>query len=136
MAALFRSVKGKGAKTGAAGSITVADCVYGYNTILGGFSVFPLSQVELSPPATCGCGADHRTRPFRGKVRALHQTAPTRRRSDTLDHVQTMPGQLRFVAERCSMFTDLIEMAYVEAGDGIRGESSPLVGRNKRNTSA
>ena len=68
----------------------------------------------------------------------MHQTAPARRRSDTLDYVQTMLGQLRLMAEaeHCGMLAYLIEMAYVEAGDVIRGESSPLVGRNKRNTSA
>ena len=30
----------------------------------------------------------------------MHQTAPARRRSDTLDYVQTMLGQLRLMAER------------------------------------
>jgi len=48
----------------------------------------------------------------------------TRRRTDTLDYLQSMLGQLRNMAEaeRCDMLTYLIEMAYVEASDIIRGE--------------
>jgi len=48
----------------------------------------------------------------------------TRRRTDTLDYLQSMLGQLRNMAEaeRCDMLTYLIEMAYVEVSDIIRGE--------------
>ncbi len=54
-----------------------------------------------------------------------------RRRTDTLDYLQSMLGQLRTMAEaeRCDMLAYLIEMAYLEAGDIIRGErpfSSPV----------
>ena len=47
-----------------------------------------------------------------------------RRRTETLDYMQSMLGQLRAMAEaeRCDMLTYLIEMAYIEAGDLIRGE--------------
>lgn len=47
-----------------------------------------------------------------------------RRRTDALDYMQSMLGQLRTMAEaeRCDMLAYLIEMAYVEASDIIRGE--------------
>lgn len=47
-----------------------------------------------------------------------------RRRTETLDYIQAMLGQLRTMAEseRCDMLTYLIEMAYVEVSDIIRGE--------------
>ena len=47
-----------------------------------------------------------------------------RRRTETLDFMQSMLGQLRTMAEaeRCDMLAYLIEMAYVEASDIIRGE--------------
>lgn len=47
-----------------------------------------------------------------------------RRRTDTLDYMQSMLGQLRTMAEaeRCDLLAYLIEMAYVEASDIIRGE--------------
>lgn len=66
----------------------------------------------------------------------MHQTAPARRRAETLDYVQSMLGQLRIMAEaeRCSMLAYLIEMAYVEAGDIIRGEIPSSFRRNHRNT--
>ena len=48
----------------------------------------------------------------------------SQRRTDTLDYIQAMLGQLRTMseAERCDMLAYLIEMAYVEASDIIRGE--------------
>lgn len=48
----------------------------------------------------------------------------SRRRTETLDYLQSMLGQLRAMAEaeRCDMLTYLIEMAYLEASDIIRGE--------------
>ena len=47
-----------------------------------------------------------------------------KRRTDSLDYIQAMLGQLRTMAEaeRCDMLAYLIEMAYVEASDIIRGE--------------
>jgi len=47
-----------------------------------------------------------------------------RRRTDVLDYMQAMLGQLRIMAqaERCDMLAYLIEMAYIEAGDIIRGD--------------
>ncbi|MBX3567218.1 MAG: hypothetical protein KF914_04125 [Rhizobiaceae bacterium] len=52
------------------------------------------------------------------------QTTYGRRRTETLDYLQSMLGQLRTMAqaERCDMLAYLIEMAYLEAGDIIRGE--------------
>ena len=52
------------------------------------------------------------------------------RRTETLDYLQTMLGQLRTMAqgERYDMLAYLIEMAYVEASDIIRGERPPRVG--------
>jgi len=54
------------------------------------------------------------------------------RRTNTLDYVQTMLGQLRTMAEaeRCDMLAYLIEMAYVEASDIIRGERPERVGKD------
>ena len=45
-----------------------------------------------------------------------------RRHAETLDYIQSMLGQLRTMAqaEHCDM-AYLIEMAYLEAGDIIRG---------------
>ena len=46
-----------------------------------------------------------------------------RRHPETLDYIQSMLGQLRTMAqaEHCDMLAYLIEMAYLEAGDIIRG---------------
>lgn len=46
-----------------------------------------------------------------------------RRRTESLDYIQSMLGQLRTMAqaERCDMLAYLIEMAYLETGDIIRG---------------
>lgn len=48
----------------------------------------------------------------------------SQRRTDALDYMQSMLGQLRTMAEaeRCDMLAYLIEMAYVEVGDILRGE--------------
>ncbi len=47
-----------------------------------------------------------------------------RRRTETLDYLQAMLGQLRTMAlaERCDMLAYMIEMAYLEASDIIRGQ--------------
>lgn len=62
----------------------------------------------------------------------------TRRRTDTLDYMQSMLGQLRTMAEaeRCDMLTYLIEMAYVEASDIIRGERPARVQQGDRKGAA
>ncbi|MGN6465532.1 MAG: hypothetical protein ACTHLP_08595 [Rhizobiaceae bacterium] len=46
------------------------------------------------------------------------------RRTETLDYMQSMLGQMRTMAEaeRCDMLAYLVEMAYVEVSDIIRGE--------------
>ncbi len=56
-----------------------------------------------------------------------------RRRTETLDYVQAMLGQLRTMAlsERCDMLAYLIEMAYLEASDIIRGERPHRVGEGR-----
>ncbi|MEO9338970.1 hypothetical protein ABFT80_16255 [Mesorhizobium sp. SB112] len=61
-----------------------------------------------------------------------------RRRTDTLDYMQSMLGQLRTMAEaeRCDMLAYLIEMAYVEASDIIRGDRPSRIQANKRNSAA
>ncbi|MBX3577888.1 MAG: hypothetical protein KF723_11810 [Rhizobiaceae bacterium] len=61
-----------------------------------------------------------------------------RRRTDTLDYMQSMLGQLRTMAEaeRCDMLAYLIEMSYVEVSDIIRGERPLRVGTQKRDTAA
>lgn len=58
----------------------------------------------------------------------------TRRRTETLDYLQSMLGQLRTMAEaeRCDMLTYLIEMAYVEVSDIIRGERPARVQQDRR----
>ena len=49
------------------------------------------------------------------------------RRTVTLDYMQSMLGQMRTMAEveRCDMLAYLIEMAYIEVSDVIRGERPP-----------
>lgn len=63
---------------------------------------------------------------------------PGRRRTDTLDYLQSMLGQLRTMAEaeRCDMLAYLIEMAYVEASDIMRGARPSRVSQDKRNGAA
>jgi hypothetical protein len=62
----------------------------------------------------------------------------TTRRTDSLDYIQSMLGQLRTMAEaeRCDMLAYLIEMAYVEASDIVRGERPLRTRQDKRNRSA
>ncbi|TKT76828.1 hypothetical protein [Aquamicrobium sp. LC103] len=61
-----------------------------------------------------------------------------RRRTDTLDYIQSMLGQLRTMAEaeRCDMLAYLIEMSYVEASDIIRGDRPSRVREDERNHAA
>ena len=63
---------------------------------------------------------------------------PLSHRTDTLDYLQSMLGQLRTMAEaeRLDMLAYLIEMAYIEAGDIIRGDRPSRFGERRRNRSA
>jgi hypothetical protein len=47
-----------------------------------------------------------------------------KKRTDTLDNLQQMLGELRIMAEaeRYDMLAYLLEMAYIEASDIIRGQ--------------
>ena len=62
----------------------------------------------------------------------------SRKRTETLDYIQSMLGQLRVMAEndRCDMLAFLIEMAYLEAGEVVRGERPSRTGRDKRDSAA
>lgn len=62
---------------------------------------------------------------------------PIKKRTETLDYIQSMLGQLRTMAEneRCDMLAYLIEMAYVEASDVVRGERPSPFAEEKRNAS-
>lgn len=64
--------------------------------------------------------------------------AITTRRTDSLDYMQSMLGQLRTMAEaeRCDMLAYLLEMAYVEVSDIVRGERPSRLRQDKRNSSA
>lgn len=57
-----------------------------------------------------------------------------KRRTEILDYMQSMLGQLRTMAEaeRCDMLAYLIEMAYVEASDIIRGERPARIQQARR----
>ena len=59
-----------------------------------------------------------------------------KRRTDSLDYIQAMLGQLRTMAEaeRCDMLAYLIEMAYVEASDIVRGVRPSRIAEQKRNS--
>jgi hypothetical protein len=63
---------------------------------------------------------------------------PGRKRHDALNYIQSMLGQLRNMAEaeRCDMLAYLIEMAYLEASDIVRGERPSRIAEQKRNSSA
>jgi translation elongation factor EF-Tu-like GTPase len=51
------------------------------------------------------------------------------RRAEALEYVQSMLGQLRKMAaaERYDMVAYLIEMAFIEATDVVRGDRSPRI---------
>lgn len=61
-----------------------------------------------------------------------------KRRTDTLDYLQQMLGELRAMAEaeRCDMLAYLIEMAYIEASDIIRGQRSSRIQGEQRDRAA
>ena len=62
---------------------------------------------------------------------------PARKRTETLDYIQSMLGELRTMAqsERCDMLAYLIEMACLEASDALRGERPSRIAGEKRNAS-
>jgi hypothetical protein len=62
------------------------------------------------------------------------RTQYPRRRTETLDYMQSMLGQMRTMAEaeRCDMLAYLIEMAYLEASDIIRGDRPFRVQADRR----
>jgi hypothetical protein len=62
----------------------------------------------------------------------------SRKRTETLDYIQSMLGQLRVMAEneRCDMLAYLIEMAFLEAGEVARGERPSRTGRDRRDSAA
>jgi hypothetical protein len=59
-------------------------------------------------------------------------------RLETLHYVQAMLGQLRQMsdAERCEMLSYLIEMAYVECSDIVRGDRPSRIREEKRSAAA
>ena len=60
------------------------------------------------------------------------------RRTESLQFIQSMLGQLRQMAdsERSDMLSYLIEMAYVECSDILRGDRPSRVHEYKRNSAA
>lgn len=61
-----------------------------------------------------------------------------KKRAETLDYIQSMLAQLRGMAdaEHCDMLAYLIEMAYLEASDALRGERPSRISEQKRDRSA
>jgi hypothetical protein len=61
-----------------------------------------------------------------------------KQRLESLQYVQSMLGQLRQMAdaERCDMLSYLIEMAYVECSDIVRGDRPLRVAEQKRHSAA
>jgi hypothetical protein len=76
----------------------------------------------------------HRMSSQHSADRIQRREAFARRRTETLDYLQSMLGQMRTMAEaeRCDMLAYLIEMAYVEVSDIIRGDRPSNVGGQKR----
>ncbi|QBK30440.1 hypothetical protein [Roseitalea porphyridii] len=63
-------------------------------------------------------------------------TSPSR--MDNIRYIQAMLGELRTMAEaeRSDLLTYMIEMAYIEASDIVRGERPLRVSEQKRNSIA
>ena len=61
-----------------------------------------------------------------------------RHQTERIRYIQSMLGELRSMAEgeRCDMLTYMIEMAYIEASDIVRGQRPLRVNVQKRNTAA
>lgn len=67
----------------------------------------------------------------------MRYTQSNQRRTATLDYMQSMLGQMRTMAaaERCDMLVYLVEMAYLEVSDIIRGDR-PLRVQDERHRTA
>lgn len=63
---------------------------------------------------------------------------PVDDQSGTIGYIHQMLAQLRLMAEyeRCDMLAYLIEMAYVESGDILRGSRPSTVGKYERNAAS
>jgi hypothetical protein len=63
---------------------------------------------------------------------------PRRKRAETLDYMQSMLGELRIMAqsEGCDMLAYLIEMAYIEASDIVRGDRPSTISGQKRDAAS
>ncbi len=59
-------------------------------------------------------------------------------RLESLQYIQAMLGQLRQMSdtERCDMLSYLIEMAYVECSDIVRGDRPLRLNEEKRRSAA
>ena len=62
----------------------------------------------------------------------------SRKRTETLDYIQSMLAQLRVMAEneRRDMLAYLIEMAFLEAGEVAHAERPSRVTRDRRDNAA
>ncbi len=81
-----------------------------------------IRSVQFEQPARADSGE--------GSVASTSQAGA--RGSETLEFVRSMLGQLRTMAEaeRADMLVYLIEMAYLEASDIMRGERPVRIGRS------
>lgn len=63
---------------------------------------------------------------------------PDDKRTETLEYIQSMLGQLRLMAqaERSDMLAYLIEMAYLEASDALQGGTQSQAPKANRNTAS
>lgn len=66
------------------------------------------------------------------------QPEPGKDRAETTEFIQSMLGQLRSMAqaEKLDMLAYLIEMAYLEAGEAVRGEQQAAKPGHKRSGAA
>ena len=66
------------------------------------------------------------------------QTDMRQNRLDRIRYIQAMLGELRIMAEaeRCDLLTYMIEMAYIESSDIVRGQRPLRVTEQERHTAA
>lgn len=59
-------------------------------------------------------------------------------RLERIRYIQSMLGEMRIMAEaeRCDMLTYMIEMAYIEASDIVRGQRPSRIQTEQRNAVA
>jgi hypothetical protein len=69
---------------------------------------------------------------------SLNMYENKKQRLESLQYVQAMLGQLRQMSDaaRCDMLSYLIEMAYVECSDILRGDRPLRVAEEKRHAAA